>query len=480
MINIYIGDKKHEKRIEYVFNYIFSLLGIEYKIKDNIGRKNEPGEINIIYGREEYDCKENEIFIRQSKKIFNDSYLKPIKYNVKRLSNHVNLMADEEIYIKSESGWVKTNLDIISDIFFLLTRYEEVTFVELSNNERFNRFPAEESILFKENILERPIVNEHIELLWSWIDGMNLGYKRKNVWKENKFAVCISHDVDFLIKYNTKEDIIRSLGKSLIKDKSLVKMNQIFKNYCDSKKDYKKDPFYTFDYIMNLEKKYNLKSSFYYMSGGTSNVDNFYDINDIRVKELMNRMNSNGCEIGYHGSFNSYNDLEQMKYEKEKLDYILDGEEYGCRQHYLRFKVPETWCIQERLGIKYDTTLGFADRAGFRCGTCFPFKPYDIFSDRVLNIWEIPLIVMEGTLCNSFYSAYTPEQGYDKIIELINEVRKYGGVFTLLWHNSFLNKYDSKYEKWIPVYEKTMEYLGQDECQSYTGIELIKYLESLE
>lgn len=480
MINIFIEDNVNRKRIEYVFNYIFNSLGLDFQYNIAIDKTDVKEDINIFYGQNtESDRVENAIYIKQSNKLFGENYLKPIKYTIKKYGKIINLLAEDELYINDdkEKNVIHTNIDMISDIFFMLTRYEEIVNKGIYEGERFKRFPADASLFFKEGILNRPIVNEHIELIWTWIDGMKLNYNRVNLWGEDEFALCLSHDVDFFTKYTSIKSIIRSLGKTILKDKSVKRTTSVIKNYIESKRDYEKDPFYTFKYIIDLEKKYGFTSSFYFMSGGTSEVDNFYDINDQRVLKLIKYMNDNKCEVGYHGSFNSYLDYEQMKKEKANLDRNLQCKFYGCRQHYLRFRAPETWKIQKQVGLKYDTSVGFADKAGFRCGTCIPFKPYDIFEDKIIDIWEIPLIVMEGTLFNDFYSGLTPEEGFNYVVNLINEVKRYGGVFTLLWHNSFLNKYDSKFDNWIPMYNNLMHYLGNSNCKSYTGAELVKHLE---
>lgn len=76
------------------------------------------------------------------------------------------------------------------------------------------------------------------------------------------------------------------------------------------------------------------------------------------------------------------------------------------------------------------------------------------------------------------YSAYTPKEAFEKIISLVETVKNYGGVFSLLWHNSSLNKYDSKYNKWILVYENLMEYLGGKGALKGTGKTIIDYLRS--
>lgn len=47
---------------------------------------------------------------------------------------------------------------------------------------------------------------------------------------------------------------------------------------------------------------------------------------------------------------------------------------------------------------------------------------------------ELPLTVMDRGLFG--YQELTPEEGLQRIKDLINTVEKYNGLFILLWHNS--------------------------------------------
>lgn len=360
----------------------------------------------------------------------------------------------------------------------MLTRYEEVVNIEAYKNEKFNRFLASESLAFKNNFLDRPIVNEHIDLLWGWIDIFNLGYKKKKWWGDKDFVACLTHDVDMVTKFKSIKNIIRPCASLMLKNKDIKKALSIFSTYLKKKKNYKKDPFWTFDYIMYIEKKYSFKSSFYFMSGGTSDFDNLYNIRDKKVLNLIDNIEKEGFEAGYHCSFNSYNNFEIMKKEKYILDELVENKPYGCRQHFLRFQVPLTWRYQEKLALLYDTTLSYADTEGFRCGTCFPYKPYDLLENRVINILEIPLIVMEGSLQNPNYGGYTPEQGLNKTKNLIDTVKKYNGVFTILYHNSSFDPYNCMWNGWKETYEKTMDYLGKNNCYGTSGRDVIDRINS--
>ncbi len=488
MIYLYNSNIKFKKQIQYSFMNVFNVLGLQYK---NLYSPEEypinEEDILIYYKGEEYlhnliNEFENIIIIQESKGIFSDKYLKSesIPEGIKRYQEIISIYSnDENLYIRKDFNKkkiVETNIDMISDIFFMLTRYEEVVNSEISGKEPHNRFPATDSLAYKNNFLHRPIVNEHIDLIWEFIKSFNLSYRRKKWWGDKEFVACFTHDVDHIQKYKSFKDIIRPSASFILKQgKPKLGMQLIF----NSLSGYKKDPYNTFDYLINLEKSYGFTSSFYFMSGRNNKFDGSYDIQDTKIKVLIEKIENEGFEAGYHCSYNSYIDEEMIRKEKSILDSLIKNKPYGCRQHFLRFKVPFSWRNQEKAGILYDTTAGFADAEGFRCGTCFPFKPYDILEDRVLDIYEIPLIVMEGSLRNANYRGYNADQGLDITKKLIDTVRKHNGIFTLLYHNSSFDAFEVLWDGWKETYEGTMKYLYESNCYGFSGREVISFLDSI-
>ncbi len=111
-------------------------------------------------------------------------------------------------------------------------------------------------------------------------------------------------------------------------------------------------------------------------------------------------------------------------------------EKWGGRQHYLRWNVPVTWRNWNEAGLDYDSTLSYADHAGFRCGICYEFPVYDLEERKQLALLERPLIVMEGSVFGSNYMNLNRQAALDSMILLKQRCRKYNGDFTLLWHNS--------------------------------------------
>lgn len=116
----------------------------------------------------------------------------------------------------------------------------------------------------------------------------------------------------------------------------------------------------------------------------------------------------------------------------------IDNTGLGGRQHYLRWRCPDTWRLYESNGLIYDTTLTFADHIGFRCGVCYTYPVFDVVSRKALHLYEKPLIVMEGSGLDKLYMGLTAEEMLQRCLRLKKICKKYHGEFVILWHNSSL------------------------------------------
>jgi len=106
------------------------------------------------------------------------------------------------------------------------------------------------------------------------------------------------------------------------------------------------------------------------------------------------------------------------------------------RGHYLRFEVPTTWQIWEDNGLSVDSTCGYADKEGYRCGTGSEFSVFNILSREKLKLKERALIVMDCSLFD--YQSMT----YREAESVINKLRKNTSITTILWHNSYIKYID--------------------------------------
>ncbi len=327
--------------------------------------------------------------------------------------------------------FIKTDIDIFATIFFMLTRWEEYV---IKDRDEHNRFPHQSSLAYKNNFLNRPIVNEYIEFFWNMISSLDNSIRRK----KRNFSLLLTHDIDEIERYLTPKNLIRALGGDIIYRKSLIKPFKTLNEYIQIKLGNKKDPYDTFEMIMDISEHYNLKSYFFFMAGGTTQkYDNRYDIKSDKSHKIINNIKKRGHYIGIHPSYNAYNNTLQFKKEKDALEEVSLLKIASGREHYLRFELPTTWQLWEDNEIEWCSNLAYAQQSGFRTGCCYPFSPFNILSREQLSILERPLILMEATFANEVKSVEEFNSLADYYFDI---VKKYQGEFVLLWHNASFNE----------------------------------------
>jgi peptidoglycan/xylan/chitin deacetylase (PgdA/CDA1 family) len=329
------------------------------------------------------------------------------------------------------------------DLWDLFTRKEEYN---PSIRDQYDRFSYYMSGC--RNIFE-PITSKYL---------VEQGYHAE--YPENKpFAVCLTHDTDVL--YETKRiKIIGALGHLY---------NAHFSQCIDSLAQIrsKKLPWWNFSDIRELEDLYDAKSSFYFMVEDRNDQDYNYNIEDCEL--IMGELSDGGWEIGLHGGHSAYNNVSELKEKKQRLEKVLNKNVVGYRNHYLRFRIPDTWEHLHAAGFQYDATLGYADCIGFRNGMCHPFKPYNLTTQCEIDILEIPLNIMDNTL--KAYMKLDAATSWEMTKRLIDTVERYHGVISLLWHNQMLIGDQRKF------YEKILKYCAEKNAWMTSGKEIASWIE---
>jgi len=324
-------------------------------------------------------------------------------------------------------------LDIFALSFFMLTRWEEYV---NKNRDAHNRFPATESLAYKQGFLNRPIVNEVLEKLKEQL----LKLDGSLTFKKREFKFILTHDIDVVYYYASFfKSLKRALGDLIKRKKPYLFYKNLYNNFLIHLK-IKKDPFDTYDKLMDISEKLGVKSYFFLHSSCHSK----YDINNSRfLKKVAKQIKDRGHIVGYHPSYDAYNNHDIFRRDKQRIEEITNTKLEVGRQHYLRFEVPTTWQIWEDNGMVWDSTLGYADKEGFRCGICYEYSVFNILTREKLRLKEKPLMVMDGSFA-SYQEGVSPMQMKNEILSLINITKKYQGEFVFLWHNSSFNTQEWK------------------------------------
>jgi hypothetical protein len=277
----------------------------------------------------------------------------------------------------------------------------------------------------------------------------------------------VSHDVDRPSKYAFKswKTITRIMVAQLLKRQDLKAfITAPYVKIATRDRLMNFDPFNTFDWLMDFSEVNGQKSAFYFICGKTHpNKDADYKVEHPVMRELLRRIHMRGHEIGLHPSYNTYRDSYALCREADILRRVCSEEgiqqtEWGGRMHYLRWHHPSTMRAWYDASMTYDSSLGYADQVGFRCGTCFEYPGFDPVARNSLSLRIRPLIAMETTILSSNYLGLGPgESAKKKLEQLKQSCQTLGGVFTLLWHNCQFEKQEERklYQQLFTTFQTT-------------------------
>jgi peptidoglycan/xylan/chitin deacetylase (PgdA/CDA1 family) len=269
-------------------------------------------------------------------------------------------------------------------------------------------------------------------------------------WPGGKpFAVALSHDVDRVAKrgqfaYYIPLSIARGRPEAL--RRHLASLQATLGG---------RDPFWSFPTLMELEESLGVRSTFFVLNetGKARLVSprswmlytGRYKVRAPAIEEVLRQLHAGGWEIGLHGSYNSFEDEQLLRWEKEELEAATGVAVVGGRQHYLNLLVPETWEAHARIGLQYDSTLGYTRRIGLRWGTSRPFFPKHPRTGEEIPVLQIPMAIMDGPLM-----AMARPQG--AVEALIEQVEQEHGVLTINFHSQYFNIYEHR--EWMDTYRE--------------------------
>lgn len=374
----------------------------------------------------------------------------PYTYDLNKLPafqswDNLKIFAFNKPYLTKTELNITTNIDLIFSIFFFLSGYYE--YLDKENKDNIGRVLGSNSFMYKNDILERPIVNEYVEYLVYLINSVGKFAKIRAPFR--KPILFLSHDIDHLTAPFHKRI------KMCLNHK---KLSNLFY-----------DP-WNIGRLLSYEKKLNIKATYYFR-----NSESGYNINlhKKKLKFLGSEIKKLNGNIGYHYRYSALEDgiKESRIFELERL---LDIKINSGRQHFLRIKIDKTFNLIKNTKIMVDSSGGFNDRIGFRFGTSWPFKPFCFSKKKEYDLYEIPLLIMDGTLAGPKTMNLTVDEGLSKIKKFEKLIEEHGGVLSVLWHNS---SFDVDYwSKWQGSYERILDIIKKSKLNSYTDKEIIEFL----
>jgi len=428
-------------RLKYAFNLVFgNILGIEISFTDNKDDYLKAGTPKLYYSNQKPDFEiskndnnQNGLFIYASDLLF-ETEIKP--------QNIVVFDYEDQKVMFPTNNFSLLPFDPFASIFYIVTRYEEYLPFDADIH---NRFTSCNSILSKNDILDKPIVNIWALLLLKKIKEYYPEIESAN--RKFQFISTIDIDNAYAFKYKGFIRTIAGLAKSFFYNFKEIKSR------VSTISGYKNDKYDTYLYIENSHKKYNLKPIFFFLIGKYGKYDKNLSSNNNNFRKLIFEL-AGKYNIGLHPSYISNNNFNSLAKEKKDLSEIVNKEITKSRMHFIKLKFPDTYKNLIQINIREDYTMGFPEICGFRAGICTPFKFYNLSDEIETNLTVFPFQIMDLTL--NKYMKLSPSDAINYIESIINRIKEVNGTFISIWHNESLCE-AGIWKNWRMVYEKMLE-----------------------
>lgn len=331
--------------------------------------------------------------------------------------------------------------DIIASAYFLMTRYEEM--VRRDVRDQLGRFPGRESLPHRAGFIHRPVVDEYAALLRKWLRAVGLDVLEP----DRRFRVLLTHDVDMMRKYwrNLNPTRIRHVLTSMLRGEQSPWDKWDILESLAVRLRLRRDPFDTFNemiridsYLQSHAKSLPVECMYFFMAQTRRVFGDTYCIRSKKTRSLIHRLMDSGAAIGLHTSSRAGVNPALIADEKAALEEAT-GFPVNCNRHHtLGWREIEDGWTMARAGINWDSTLGYADVAGFRLGVCRPIPLFDPIKMQSFGIEEHPLVAMDCTFSYDNYMNLNEDGAFDYCKVLINQTRKHNGEFVMLWHNTII------------------------------------------
>ena len=328
--------------------------------------------------------------------------------------------------------------DLFSSVFYLLSRYEE--YYDYTP-DKHGRYPAEESVLFKNDLLSRPIIDEWLlelyKLLKVHVSQLTL----------EPFAYQPTYDIDIAFSYKNK-GLLRTSGaylRSLTRGefRSLVERSKVLSGSAT-------DPFDCFSWLKTLHAKADVTPVYFILAAlRTTAYDKNISPTNPAMQSLISELASEGI-VALHPSYFS-TEASVFRQEKERLEEITAKPIYWSRQHYVRMRLPDTYRTLSEHGIVEDWSMGYGAAFGFRAGTSRPFYWFDLERGVQTTLKVHPFCFMDSTA--HYELRLSAEEAFMKLNDMTDLVQKAGGRLVTIFHNFSLGT-EVEWKGWNEAYQE--------------------------
>ena len=330
--------------------------------------------------------------------------------------------------------------DIFSASFFLLSRYEEYL---PHVKDSVGRFPVKESIAYQNDFLELPVVD-----LWAYklLEALKERFPDlENKEKDYRFTSIINVTTSHAY---AMRGIARSIG-GLLLDLGNFRFRDVLDRFSVMMR-LKKDPYDNFFELVDIHKKFPIKTMFFFQFAKHSAHDKNVSTNNNKFRYLIKSV-ADYSIVSLSTSFISSYDKNVLREEKKQLGNLINRPFSYARLRYNKVNVPATYRNLVETEFTDDFSMGYTHEIGFRAGTCTPFYFYDINTEVRQPIKIHPFAMHDYALVK--YKG--KEEVYEKMDRVYRLVKQVKGDFILVFSNELLG--GKQHLDWMDLYQSLLK-----------------------
>ncbi|MAO16964.1 polysaccharide deacetylase family protein [Muricauda ruestringensis] len=330
--------------------------------------------------------------------------------------------------------------DIFSASFFLLSRYEEYL---PHVKDSVGRFPVKESIAYQNDFLELPVVD-----LWAYklLEALKERFPDlENKEKDYRFTSIINVTTSHAY---AMRGIARSIG-GLLLDLGNFRFRDVLDRFSVMMR-LKKDPYDNFFELVDIHKKFPIKTMFFFQFAKHSAHDKNVSTNNNKFRYLIKSV-ADYSIVSLSTSFISSYDKNVLREEKKQLGNLINRPISYARLRYNKVNVPATYRNLVETEFTDDFSMGYTHEIGFRAGTCTPFYFYDINTEVRQPIKIHPFAMHDYALVK--YKS--KEEVYEKMDRVYRLVKQVKGDFILVFSNELLG--GKQHLDWMDLYQSLLK-----------------------
>ena len=323
--------------------------------------------------------------------------------------------------------------DLFAMVFWFLSRYEEY---QPFRGDSLGRFSPEDSCI--------PVEWQGFPLVDM---AVNHYLQQLGLEPDLQTETAPTVDIDIAFRFAGR-GALRSLGataRDLLKHPDLF--GQRVKAWVSGR-----DPWDSFPWFVEHMQHLPAARVFWQLHHGRNPHDKQVRIRHPRFIRRFDEV-SQRITCGMHPSWDSHEIPGQWEREREAFRELAGHAPVHSRQHFLRFRFPDTFRRLEQAGIRCDYSMGWPSLPGFRAGTSKPFAFYDLLQQEERKLVFIPSCIMDVS-CRQ-YQGMDPATAIRAGETLKTRIAAVGGIFCFIFHNESLGEV-APWQGWTKVFEAWM------------------------